>query len=102
MESKARKRKLDAAGPEPSARGMLLMGLQLGHSVRASCGLARVSESSYYRQRASDTAFALDCDRAKNEALCRAESKLLEAVQEGDLTAVIFYLKTRGDRKSVV
>lgn len=44
----------------------------------------------------ADNEFALAADRAKNAALARVEAKLLEAIERGDLTACIFYLKTRG------
>ena len=91
-----RTRKLDSiGGSEVSARDRLLLMLEAGHSVRSACGVAGASESTYFRQRSSDRGFALACDQAKNAALNHVEGKLLEAIERGELSAIIFYLKSR-------
>ncbi|GBE14451.1 hypothetical protein BMS3Abin14_00492 [bacterium BMS3Abin14] len=94
--TKSRRKKLDGIpGPEVSIRDKVLLMLKAGHSVRAACGAAGVSTATYFRQRASDMNFALDCDAAKAGALAHVESKLLEAIDKGELVAAIFFLKSR-------
>lgn len=93
--ARTRSRKLDdLAGAEISPRDKLLLALELGHSVRASCGLAGCSSSTYFRRRTADPAFALAADTAKSAALASVEAKLLEAIERNELGATIFFLKS--------
>ncbi|MEK9159307.1 MAG: hypothetical protein AAB383_01105 [Patescibacteria group bacterium] len=65
--------------------------------VQIACEKVGVGRASYYRWRKEDEKFAEEAD----EALCRgkslvndmAESQLLKAVRDGNMTGIIFWLK---------
>jgi ACT domain-containing protein len=65
--------------------------------IQICCEKLDISRSSYYRWRADDEKFAEDCDKALAEG-CElvndmAESQLLSAIRDQNLTAVIFWLR---------
>ncbi len=65
--------------------------------VQIACQRVGVARSSYYRWRADDTIFARAADRAieSGKFLINdlAESKLIQHIDSGNLTAIIFWLK---------
>jgi len=65
--------------------------------VQAVCEKVGVSRSSFYRWKQADAEFAKACDEALEEG-CQlvndlAESQLMTAIRDGNLTGVIFWLK---------
>ncbi len=65
--------------------------------VQISCEKTGVGRATYYRWRSDDKRFALDADRAIQEGSLLindlAESQLLSAIMEKNMTAIIFWLK---------
>lgn len=67
--------------------------------VETSCQKVGIGRSSYYRWRAENKDFALAADEALSEGIRLvndfAESQLLSAIKEGNLTAVMYWLNNR-------
>lgn len=75
----------------------LLARLRKTPIVEVACNQANLPRSTYYRWRKSDEAFAEACDVALEESTGRindlAESQLISAIKEQNMTAIIFWLK---------
>ncbi len=60
-----------------------------------ACRLANVSRSSYERWRREDADFANEVSLIIEDQKDRVEDRLLDNIEQGDVTSIIFYLKTR-------
>lgn len=67
--------------------------------VETSCQKVGIGRSSYYRWRAENKDFALAADEALSEGVKLvndfAESQLLSAIKQGNLTGVMYWLNHR-------
>lgn len=70
--------------------------------VTKACEVVGMPRSTYYLWYNSDEEFKKEADSINDIVLDFAEGKLYELVQEGDTTATIFLLKTRGKRRGYV
>lgn len=65
--------------------------------VQIACERVGVPRSTYYRWRKGDAEFASDCDTAIAESSGlindMAESQLITAIKDGNMTAIIYWLK---------
>jgi len=65
--------------------------------VEVACKQAEMPRSTYYRWRKADAAFAEACDEALEQSANlindMAESQLIAAIKERNMTAIIFWLK---------
>ena len=64
--------------------------------VTTACKKCNITRKTYYVYLAEDKDFAESVSDIQNIALDFAESKLHKSISEDNLTAVIFYLKTKG------
>lgn len=64
--------------------------------VTQACKLVGVSRDSHYRWIKEDPEYKKNVDEVENIVLDFAESKLHKAMNEDNVTATIFFLKTRG------
>jgi hypothetical protein len=75
----------------------LLARLTKSPIVEVACKQAGVPRSTYYRWRKDDEDFAEACDVALEESAGRindlAESQLISAIKDQNMTAIIFWLK---------
>lgn len=75
----------------------LLARLTKSPIVEVACKQANVPRSTYYRWRKDDEVFAEACDVALEESAGRindlAESQLISAIRDQNMTAIIFWLK---------
>ncbi len=75
----------------------LLEQLKKTPIIQIACGKSNISRATYYRWRNEDKEFAQSADKAIDEgsALVNdiAESQLLNAIKQQNLTAIIFWLK---------
>lgn len=97
--SKTDKRLKTLAAKTEAEKIALISQLKKTPIVQISCERARVGRSTYYKWRTDDKAFARVADKAiafgtffVNDL---AESQLLRMIQDGHLTAIIFWLKYR-------
>lgn len=70
--------------------------------VTTACKMAKVGRTTYYEWLDKDPEFKKAVDDFNNIALDFAESKLYELIQEGNVTATIFYLKTKGKKRGYI
>ncbi len=80
----------------------LLLRLVKTPIVEVACTQAGVPRSTYYRWRKRDEKFAEACDEALEESTGRindlAESQLIAAIKDQNMTAIIFWLKHHHNR----
>lgn len=73
-----------------------------GGNVAATCEAANIGRRTFYLWKETDPEFAEAIKDLDESLLDFAESKLMEKVQDGDLTAIIFTLKTKGKDRGYV
>lgn len=61
-----------------------------------ACDKTGISRQTYYDWIKADAKFKAKVDEINEETLDVVESKLLTAISNDDLTAILFYLKTKG------
>jgi hypothetical protein len=64
--------------------------------VAPSARMAKISRATVYNWLNESEEFAKAYEETKNEALDFAEGCLIKAMEEGNITAIIFYLKCQG------
>ena len=70
-----------------------------GGVVAEACIATGIGRSTYYRWYAEDCDFREAADDIAETQIDFVESKLLRAINNGDVTATIFYLKTKGKKR---
>lgn len=70
--------------------------------ISYACKTANVSRQTYYNWRKNNPEFDERAREIEESAIDVAEGKLLTQIGEGNLTAIIFYLKTKGKRRGYV
>jgi len=70
--------------------------------VTTACKIAGLSRWTFYEYYKTDTDFKEKVDDISNLVLDFAESKLHKAIETGNITAIIFYLKTKGKDRGYV
>ena len=70
--------------------------------VTVACKKADIPRSTYYKWLKEDEAFAIEVRDIENVALDFAESQLHQQIQDGNTSATIFFLKTKGKKRGYV
>ena len=70
--------------------------------VTVACKQANIPRSTYYKWLKEDEQFAKDVKEIENIALDFAESQLHTQMKDGNTSATIFYLKTKGKRRGYI
>ncbi len=70
--------------------------------ISYACEKANVSRQTYYDWVKKDEVFARQTENIEEEAIDMAESKLKVAINEGNITAILFYLKTKGKKRGYI
>lgn len=70
-----------------------------GGIIYVACQNTGISRQTYYNWRRSDAAFGEAADEVVEAQIDYVEAKLMERINEGDTTATIFYLKTKGRKR---
>lgn len=80
-----------------------LKALEEGSGIQAyalqACHLSRTTVNKWKH---SDEEFAQQCQDIEDNCIDRVEAKLLEQINDGNITAIIFYLKTKGKKHGYV
>ena len=64
--------------------------------VTTACQITGIGRTTYYSYYNSDDEFAKEVDEINNIALDFAESQLFDLIKDKNITAIIFFLKTKG------
>lgn len=78
---------------------LFLEKLSAGWSVRAACKAATISYSRVYQLRRLSPAFSRAWDMAREQSLDLVEDELRKLVFGGNVTAIIFWLKSNSPEK---
>lgn len=73
-----------------------------GCNVSATCKSVGISRMHFYRMRKKHVKFAEGLDEVYEAMIDNVESKLLGKINDGDTTALIFFLKTKGRTRGYV
>jgi len=64
--------------------------------ISKSCEAANISRATFYAWQKEDDKFKEDCDAVADGLVDHVEHQLLQKINKGDTTAIIFFLKTKG------
>jgi len=70
--------------------------------VTTACKQVGIHRSTYYDWFNNDSAFKRQVEDIQNICLDFSESALLKLIEEGNVSATIFYLKTKGKKRGFV
>ena len=70
--------------------------------VTTACRMAGVSRSLYYKYYNSDPEFRKKCQEMEDVALDFSESALYQGIADGNMTGIIWHLKTKGKHRGWV
>jgi len=70
--------------------------------VQTACKIANISRDTHYRWLKEDAEYSETVKRIDDIAVDFAESKLHQLIKDGDTTATIFFLKTKGKRRGYI
>lgn len=74
-----------------------LKALEEGSGIQAyALDMCKLSRQTVNTWKHEDDDFAQKCKNIEDNCIDRVEAKLLEKINDGDITAIIFYLKTKG------
>lgn len=68
-------------------------------NITASCEAVDINRCTYYKWINKDPKFKEEIDNLAEMSIDFAESQLKKQIKDGDTTATIFYLKTKGRRR---
>ena len=75
--------------------------LNLGNITEA-CKASNVPRRTYYNWVDADEEFKHSCKDVEESLLDLAENRLLEKIDKYDITAIIFFLKTKGKKRGYI
>ena len=70
--------------------------------VTTACKIVECNRSTFYKYYNNDQDFKASVDELQNLTLDFAESQLHQQIKDGNTTATIFYLKTKGKKRGYV
>ena len=70
--------------------------------VSYACDKTNISRQTFYNWKENDDDFAQQAEDIQETTVDMAESKLLPSINEGNVAAIIFYLKTKGKKRGYV
>jgi hypothetical protein len=84
-------------------KGNLLEALEQSLGVvTTACKIVGCNRSTFYGHYNRDSKFRADVDELQNMTLDFAESQLHKQIKDGNTTATIFYLKTKGKKRGYI
>ena len=71
-------------------------------NISKACGMTNISRTTIYDWINKDNDFQEKVSNVGEELLDMAEDQLLKQIRKGNLTATIFYLKTKGQARGYI
>jgi len=71
-------------------------------NIKLSCEKAGIGRTTYYNWIDDDKDFEKEVSNVNEELVDFAESQLMKKIQDGNLTAIIFFLKTKGQTRGYI
>ena len=73
-----------------------------GCNISATCTALDIDRKTFYKWRELDKDLDESLKEVEESLIDFTESKLLEKISEGDMTAIIFHLKTKGKQRGYI
>lgn len=73
-----------------------------GCNISATCTALSICRQTFYNWRNADETLKQMLEEAEEAMIDFAESKLIEHISNGDVTSLIFFLKTKGKKRGYV
>ena len=73
----------------------ILTVLRLGLSYRTAAQYVKIAESTLRKWGDEDAEFSAACEKARAQAVVNNVTKLIQKINDGDKTCLIFWLKSR-------
>jgi hypothetical protein len=70
--------------------------------ISSACEVLGISRTTYYKYYNEDKAFKSEVDTIEADTLDFVESKLFDLIDNGNVAATIFYMKTKGKRRGYI
>jgi len=70
--------------------------------VSSACEALSISRTTYYKYYNEDSEFRSEVDNVGDSTLDFVESKLFDLINNGNVAATIFYMKTKGKRRGYI
>ena len=67
--------------------------------VKTACEEVEISRTTFYEYMKNDPDFKAEVESLQDESVDVAESALFDQIKNGNITAIIFYLKTKGKKR---
>lgn len=71
-------------------------------NISAACEKANIGRGTYYRWMKTNPKFAEQVEDQNEKLIDYAESKLLKQIMDSNITAIIFFLKTKGKKRGYI
>lgn len=71
-------------------------------NISEACKAINIDRKTYWHWRKKDPVFLEQCEEVQENLIDFAESKLLQGIQEGNTTLIIFFLKTKAKHRGYV
>ncbi len=71
-------------------------------NISASCSIAKISRTTFYRWKAEDTYFAECIDDLIEENIDYVEQQLMKNIREQKEASIFFFLKTKGKHRGYI
>ncbi len=81
---------------------LVMMFEKKGGNISATCSALGITRQTFFNYRKSNKMLAQKLDEVSESLIDFAESKLVEEIGNGNLTAIIFFLKTKGKNRGYV
>lgn len=73
-----------------------------GCNITAACAALNITRQTFYNRKLKSKKLCEMIEDADESLLDFAESKLVEHINDGDVTSLIFFLKTKGKKRGYV
>lgn len=87
---------------KPTQKEIISVYEKKGCNVTATCKALGINRTTFYNWRKRSEKLDAMLEEVEESIIDYAESKLVEHIQEGDTTCLIFFLKTKGKKRGYV
>lgn len=67
-----------------------------GGIIERACSVAQVGRTTAFRWKKTDEQFRDEWEAIRDATACLVEAKLMQAISEGNITAIIYFLNNKG------
>ena len=87
---------------KPTHKELISVYEKKGCNVTATCQALGINRTTFYNWRKRSERLDAMLEEVEESIIDYAESKLVEHIQDGDTTCLIFFLKTKGKKRGYV